>query len=786
MKMEEDDCLLPKNQIAPVTIEPEAPAPNRGLRLIAGVVLVCLLVVASWSPTSDITPILRLKNVDTTHVDTALEYSDTVVFVAPWGSDESGAGFAEDNPLRTLQGARDVIRLHRADSVTAMDIPMTVQLSSGVHHVTDALELGVEDSYVTWQGQTMAEGESESATVIAGSWHVPSSCWVPTGDQDTFKCALGDTELTDAQLAAIRVLRIGTSNPSVKEAARYPRTMTAKPYTTGFLFVIDYTYSNGTFFVAVANEDVEVPGWMRTTDFKADVKYWPKESWNNIRASIRATTSKERDDLSLTSNYTSWFAVSCPVTYDESCDGYDGRIESGSRFYVMNDVNALEAGDWVFTKETKELIVNASGLDAKWRDEVFIPVSTLLVDIRGETTFDAADEYVRNVTLTGIHFMDTTYSSYGFQAGFNVVEEASGIPTDAAVYVVAGAGISIDECKFVNTGGGGVLITGTSENVNVVNSHFVEMGQSGVMMTGNKTTQPSKVLVAHNSMLGIGRFLASAGGIYGSSVSHSVFRHNHIEQSARWGIAIRSEEQANATSVDNLVEFNKLKTLGQSTKDFGGLSFIGYFGVPDADTTVRFNCVRETIGVYSKISGGEPLMESPYDSYGVYLDNEASGYYVTGNIIAKTVESGIFVHLGRHNRIDNNIFAFSSGYQIDAKGSSGWTVNNSFLHNIVIYRASSDGQLIYSSNFKKKYFSPVDWNTYYNLNSTFEKSFLENGDLTPKGNWSTWRNDGFDAHSVVADPLFMDALRGDFRLRDNSPAFDLGFNALPDSVSICD
>lgn len=38
---------------------------------------------------------------------------------------------------------------------------------------------------------------------------------------------------------------------------------------------------------------------------------------------------------------------------------------------------------------------------------------------------------------------------------------------------------------------------------------------------------------------------------------------------------------------------------------------------------------------------------------------------------------------------------------------------------------------------------------------------------------------GVDAHSLAADPLFYDLKKGDFRLRENSPAFQLGFEEIP-------
>ena len=45
--------------------------------------------------------------------------------------------------------------------------------------------------------------------------------------------------------------------------------------------------------------------------------------------------------------------------------------------------------------------------------------------------------------------------------------------------------------------------------------------------------------------------------------------------------------------------------------------------------------------------------------------------------------------------------------------------------------------------------------------------------------WGSWQAKGMDQHSVVADPLFVDAKADDYRLRDESPALKLGFKPIP-------
>ena len=45
--------------------------------------------------------------------------------------------------------------------------------------------------------------------------------------------------------------------------------------------------------------------------------------------------------------------------------------------------------------------------------------------------------------------------------------------------------------------------------------------------------------------------------------------------------------------------------------------------------------------------------------------------------------------------------------------------------------------------------------------------------------WESWQALGVDKHSIVADPLFVNAKKDDYRLNKNSPAFKLGFKPIP-------
>ncbi|MHB8902665.1 MAG: right-handed parallel beta-helix repeat-containing protein, partial [Thermoguttaceae bacterium] len=52
-------------------------------------------------------------------------------------------------------------------------------------------------------------------------------------------------------------------------------------------------------------------------------------------------------------------------------------------------------------------------------------------------------------------------------------------------------------------------------------------------------------------------------------------------------------------------------------------------------------------------------------------------------------------------------------------------------------------------------------------------------EVLPASEWEAWQQAGADVHSIVADPMFVDAQRGDFHLKPESPALKQGFQPIP-------
>ncbi|MDP6058034.1 MAG: hypothetical protein QGH33_04040, partial [Pirellulaceae bacterium] len=94
---------------------------------------------------------------------------------------------------------------------------------------------------------------------------------------------------------------------------------------------------------------------------------------------------------------------------------------------------------------------------------------------------------------------------------------------------------------------------------------------------------------------------------------------------------------------------------------------------------------------------------------------------------------------------------------------------NRFVRNIVICNDPKSALLGVNTNTKDAF---VECN--YNLYFPGEGQDPVIAGV-PDGSYEQWRQFGFDADSVIADPCFVDNTAGAYQLRPESPAFALGF-----------
>ena len=153
-----------------------------------------------------------------------------------------------------------------------------------------------------------------------------------------------------------------------------------------------------------------------------------------------------------------------------------------------------------------------------------------------------------------------------------------------------------------------------------------------------------------------------------------------------------------------------------------------------------------------------------YGGWGIYPDEGSTQILVENNVTYRTKSAGFHQHYGKENLIRNNIFAFAKEYQV-MRTRAEEHLSFTFENNIAIFDSGS----LLGSNWKENNYK-FDNNVYWDLRSKDIKF--------DRWTFKEWQDKGQDIHSLIADPLFVDAQKYDFRLKPESPALKLGFKPI--------
>jgi hypothetical protein len=162
---------------------------------------------------------------------------------------------------------------------------------------------------------------------------------------------------------------------------------------------------------------------------------------------------------------------------------------------------------------------------------------------------------------------------------------------------------------------------------------------------------------------------------------------------------------------------------------------------------------------------------------GLYLDEGSSGILMRGNLVCD-VTVGLLIHHPLKTTtqpgyrlpsvVESNIFV-----NPDAIGLAVHQYPKAILRaNVVAWTEIPSGPVDLIS-------SPTDrgMESYYPYRSDFDLYDTRLVTVNASTSLAAQRKRGKDLHSLVADPLFVDPVNGDYRLRSDSPALTLGFSA---------
>jgi len=448
-------------------------------------------------------------------------------------------------------------------------------------------------------------------------------------------------------------------------------------------------------------------------------------------------------------------------------------IRLGNRYFVENVFETLDSpGEWYLDRVEGKLYYWPKRTDFQTRGGV-APALDRVVDLSGDVEGESEGQLrgraaesekradrrcVEHVALRGFTFRHTKYS---LEMGSVYT------PDDGAIWLRRARHCTIQGCRFLGVGGYAVRLSLDSSDNHMLGSIVEDAGQGGVLMVGYETArQPKRNEVAGNEIRQCGKIWKHVAGVYVTTGSENHIHHNTVADVPRYGISLKSFRKGSA-SHGNVVEYNRLVRTNLETNDTGAIETLGR----DRENTgnvIRHNLILDSIGLKTTPEGG---FLTPYYTWGIYLDDYSSGTTVYGNIVARTYRGGFHVHLGFNNVFENNIFVDGHEQQGEFNGRAEMR-NNRFVRNIVCFRR---GALLRVRSWDEKVITECDRNLYWQLDGGLGKS---DAAVTPKGTLAQWQAAGFDAHSLVADPLFVNSAKDDYRLKPDSPAWKLGFKPI--------
>jgi hypothetical protein len=337
----------------------------------------------------------------------------------------------------------------------------------------------------------------------------------------------------------------------------------------------------------------------------------------------------------------------------------------------------------------------------------------------------------------------------------------SGLTVEAArgtaVTISGGARCQVRGCVLRNLGKWGVQISGGTGH-RVAGCDLYQLGEGGIAMTGGD------------------RRTLTAG--------EHVAENNHIHHCSRWnllykpgiqltGVGLRAAHNLlhdlphvaiGFTGNEHRIEFNEIHSVVYQANDAGAIYTTGATETwTMRGHVIRYNYLHHIYGFEGR------------GCMGVYLDDAFSSIHLYGNVFQE-VPRAAFIGGGRDSLLENNLFIdCTPAVHVDARGL-GWM-------------AGSKEYLI-NELASLPYLEPP-WSVRYPQLATL----LNDEPMAPKGNvvarnlqvGGRWDEIDGPSRPLVTltdnllgeDPLFVDGAKGDFRLRPESPAWALGFKAIP-------
>lgn len=684
---------------------------------------------------------------------------EAVLFVSPNGNDSNSG--AEDEPLRTLEGARDAIRALKSGG----GLPeggVTVYLREGVYERNTAFELSDEDSgtedapivYRSYPGETVR---------LTGGKELERESFVPVTDEDVLQRMIDEE-------ARGKVLQVNLAELGVTDYGQISR----------------HGYWKANDVSLVPPMELYVGGQGMT------LARWPNEGTVQMGEIIDPGPTVKDADLQLRGG-TFEYKYDRPRFWTQAEDIWLDGIFGYSWEWSYNKVKSIDTENKTITLEYGEM----SGLLKNWYPD-FHFAQNLLEEL------DAPGEYYIDRTRGILYLMPNAEFKNGqgeitvtmikepmirtVGASYIRFEELSlEYGRDTAAVILGGSHVVIANSDISNFTNGGVLINspgryaydGIEGNLDghhhaVISSHIRHVGGTAVTLHGGdkETLAPGNNRVENTHIHDFAYYhKAYNPGVLFSGVGNQAIG-NEIHDAPHPGIIVYGN--------DHQIEYNNIYDICKDFQDLGAIYMNAGMDPDERGTIIRYNYFHH-------------IGENLHGVEGVYPDNMTMGLTIEGNIFYKMGNSAIKSGTGSYIYAGNNIFVDTyvpyENYEMFMSKEPGNRVDRDYMP--VWLELFEQYNIFVGTPYAEKYpelLTFFEEDRYFPTTNTFENNVIYNPTLTRSN--QTNEHGARDIYNLMnyshnwvadADPGFVDLAAGDFRLKPDAEVYDRipDFEAIP-------
>jgi hypothetical protein len=644
------------------------------------------------------------------------------IYVAPTGDDANPG--TQEKPLATLARAQRAVRDMKAARAGKQPEGITVWLHGGTYYLPEPLvfiaeDSGTKEAPVCWRA---AAGETP---VISGAVKL-ALAWTPHAN-GIFKAQVPAAFVTDQLFV----------NGELQPMARYPNF---DPQVRIF-----HGYAEDAF----SPERVQ-----RWSDPQGGFIHMQHQAgWGSLH--FRITGKDDSGKLALEG-------------------GWQNNRKSGMRSkyrFVENIFEELDApGEWFLNSKTNTLYFYPPQRLDLARATVEGARLEQLVEFRG-----SVEKPVQWLTLAGLTFRHATRTF--METKEPLLRSDWCIARTGALFVEGAEDCSLEDCAIDHIGGTALFINGYARRLAVKGCHIMQAGANGICFVGDikahrgfrrgnynvmdpkpgpKTDDyPADCVVEDCLIHDFGTVEKQTAGVEIDLARRISVRHCSIYDCPRAGINFGA-----GCWGGHLVEFCDVFDTVLETHDHGSINAWGrdrYYAGP-------FSALNAAIEKWPELPYLDAMAPTVIrnsrwrcdNGWAIDLDDGSTHYTVQNNLC---LAGGIKIPDGFRRVVDNNI---AVGDTLHAHKWYYYHGNDVFTHNIVFrpyallkFDAAAPGP------------RTMDYNLLHKPGQATEPAT------------ALQKQTGLEAHSLTGDALFVDAARGDYRVKEGSPALKLGFVNFP-------